>query len=551
MLGTAARHTSRSLTHNRHHLTRQPFSTRLLQRPQSAPRQALFQNIKTAQSTRPISQATHRWKRGFREASKGIWRKNPILLPLALFSLAGATALFTYVAYVEYTTVGPQYVRFPPPVADALRTGVYYTEVDINPPRALQAYKDALRMALEMGMHPYSDEVLGIKFQTAAMLEKAGLIKPAIEVLERVKREILEWVEMGHAIAGTGGGVFDVGLTGEDSKAFAARQQQQRRQQQQLQEPGKESKLEISGEASQNVEDLLKIEAHESALRDKAFKKAVGICMKLGELYASDYIQDAKAAEASQEAAVELCLKELQRRQHLGLPIGRSGRPTFSDMRQAAPANNADDDDSAADNDDDNHMDPWLNLTEIATALTQLADTYNEREQYELALPLYVRALEVLRMDERDEKTNKDYPSCRQAVLLNDIGGTLAHQAQRRAPTATAQAAIIKAFRTAKKDGETEDPDIAQRRALLARGIQFLHTARDVSQRVRPPLRDEECDLSCLFATLNLGELAGVQGRREEAFALFRETGEMAKKLGYPDVEKIAEEGMERAQRLE
>ncbi|PLB40082.1 TPR domain protein [Aspergillus candidus] len=550
MLGTAARHTSRSLTHNRHHLTRQPFSTRLLQRPQSAPRQALFQNIKTAQSIRPISQTTHRWKRGFREASKGIWRKNPILLPLALFSLAGATALFTYVAYVEYTTVGPQYVRFPPPVADALRTGVYYTEVDINPPRALQAYKDALRMALEMGMHPYSDEVLGIKFQTAAMLEKAGLIKPAIEVLERVKREILEWVEMGHAIAGTGGGVFGVGLTGEDSKAVTARQQQQRRQQQ-LKEPGKESKLEISGDASQNVEDLLKIEAHESALRDKAFKKAVGICMKLGELYASDYIQDDKAAEASQEAAVELCLKELQRRQHLGLPIGRSGRPTFSVMRQA-PANNNNNDDDSVDNDlDDNHMDPWLNLAEIAAALTQLADTYNEREQYELALPLYVRALEVLRTDERDEKTNKDYPSCRQAVLLNDIGGTLAHQAQRKAPTATAQAAITKAFRTATKDSETEDADITQRRAFLARGIKFLRSARDLSQRVQPPLRDEECDLSCLFATLNLGELAGVQGQREEALALFRETVEMAKKMGYPDVEKIAEEGMERAQRLE
>lgn len=548
MLGTAARHTGRSLTHNRHHLTRQPFSTRLLQRPQSAPRQALFQNIKTAQSTRHISQTTHRWKRGFREASKGIWRKNPILLPLALFSLAGATALFTYVAYVEYTTVGPQYVRFPPPVADALRTGVYYTEVDMNPPRALQAYKDALRMALEMGMHPYSDEVLGIKFQTAAMLEKAGLIKPAIEVLERVKREILEWVEMGHAISGTGGGVFGVGLTGEDSKAVAARQQQQRRQQQQLlKEPGQESKLEISGDASKSVEDLLKVEAHESALRDKAFKKAVGICMKLGELYASDYIQDDKAAEASQEAAVELCLKELQRRQRLDLPIGRSSRPTFSVMRQA-PANSAHDEDD--DGDDDSHMDPWLNLEEIAAALTQLADTYNDRGQYELALPLYVRALEVLRADERDEKTNKDYPSCRQAVLLNDIGGSLAHQAQ-KGPTATAEAALAKAFRTAKKDGETEDPELTRRRELLARAVQFLHSARDLSQRIQPPLRDDECDLSCLFASLNLGELAGIQGQREEAIALFREAGEKAKEMGYPDVEKLAESGLEKALRLE
>ncbi|PLN79916.1 hypothetical protein BDW42DRAFT_118373 [Aspergillus taichungensis] len=546
MLGSAARHTSRSLTHTRHHLTRQPFSTRLLQRPQSAARRDLFQNIKTTQSTRPISQATHRWKRGFREASKGIWRKNPILLPLALFSLAGATALFTYVAYVEYTTVGPQYVPFPPPVADALRTGVYYTDVDMNPPRALQAYKDALRMALEMGMHPYSDEVLGIKLQTAAMLEKAGLIKPAIEVLDRVKREILEWVETGHARSGTGGGVFGVGLTGEDSQAVAVRQQKQRQQQQQLlKEPGKESKLEISGDAAKDVEDLLKIEAHESALRDKAFKQAVAICMKLGELYASDYIQDSKASEASQEAAVELCLKELQRRQRLNLPIGRSGRPTSSVMQQA-PANNADDDNY----DDDDHIDAWLNLEEIATALTQLADTYQERDQYELSLPLYVRALELLRADERDEKTNKDYPSCRQAHLLTSIGGTLGHQAQ-RAPTATAEAALAKAFRTAKKDGETEDPELTRRRELLARAVQFLLSARDLSQRIKPPLRDETCDMSCLFATLNLGELAVTQGLRDEAVARFREAGEIAKKIGHPEMGEHAEERLATALRIE
>ena len=113
-------------------------------------------------------------KLGFREASKGIWRKNPILLPIALISTAGMALLFAYIAYVEVTHVGPQYHKFPPPVAETLRTAVYYTEVDLNPPKALQAYKDALRIGMEMGMHPFSDEVLGIKLQVAMMLEKGG-----------------------------------------------------------------------------------------------------------------------------------------------------------------------------------------------------------------------------------------------------------------------------------------------------------------------------------------------------------------------------------------
>lgn len=72
---------------------------------------------------------------------------------------------------------------------------MYYTEVDLSPPKALQAYKEALRIGIEMGMHPFSDEVVGIKIQVAMMLERAGLAKAAVEVLERTKGEIMGFVE--------------------------------------------------------------------------------------------------------------------------------------------------------------------------------------------------------------------------------------------------------------------------------------------------------------------------------------------------------------------
>ena len=63
---------------------------------------------------------------------------------------------------------------------------------------------------------------------------------------------------------------------------------------------------------------------YEIRQRDKALKKVIGIQMKLGELYASDHIQEDKKAEEAQVAAVELCLKEMHRRQRLGLPVGSS-----------------------------------------------------------------------------------------------------------------------------------------------------------------------------------------------------------------------------------
>jgi hypothetical protein len=33
-------------------------------------------------------------------------------------------------------------------VADALRTAVYYTEIDLNPAKAMKAYREALHIAL-------------------------------------------------------------------------------------------------------------------------------------------------------------------------------------------------------------------------------------------------------------------------------------------------------------------------------------------------------------------------------------------------------------------
>lgn len=416
--------------------------------------------------------------RKYREASKGIWRKNPILMPLAIFSVVGGAFIFAYISYVELTRVGPQYHKFPPPVADALRTAIYYTEIDLNPAKSMKAYREALRISFEMGIHPYSDEILGIKLQVAMMLEKAGLVKPAIDVLERTKNETLAWVE-------------DVTAGNDTAAAEKVKQAQAQVQKSTV-------NVQVDTEAIQETEEDLKAMAqYEARQRDKALKKVVGIAMKLGELYSSEYIQDEKKAEVAQVAAVEICLKEMHRRQRLGLPVGSSSSGEGSDGEA------------------------WLNLTEIATALAELAATYTAKERYELAMPLYMRALDLIRAAEGTSK------SCKQVVLLNDIATALVGQIQLPA-----------------KSQPQQQPVTAEQTVEAAQ--KWAEKAIEVAAHIQPPLRDEECDITCVVATYNLGELAELRKKPEVAKQRYIEAKAMADGIGYEEGSMMAKEALKR-----
>lgn len=412
---------------------------------------------------------------GYKEASKGIFRKNPIILPLAIVSAVSGIIAFAYISYVEVTQVQPQYHNFPPPVTKALRTAVYYTEIDLNPAKALKAYKDALRIAVEMGMHPFSDEVLGIKLQVAMMLEKAGLVKPAVDVLERTKSEALKWIEEGRATEG--------------SPAAMAKAAQQVKV-----KPGDVDVQIKEGAAQEAEKEMKEMQAFEARQRDKALKKVVGIQMKLAELYGSDYIQEDKKAEEAQVAAVELCLKEMHRRQKLGLPVG-GGTGEDSDA--------------------------WLNLTEIATALADLASTYTTKERHELAMPLYLRALDLIREAEGDS------PSCKQVTLLNDVASAMAGQVQLPASPRAQQQAV-------------------PREQTIEAARQWAQKSLDVAARIKPPVRDEECDITCVAATYNLGELAELQKKPDVAKQCYIEAKSLAQGLGYEDGVAMADEALKR-----
>ncbi|KAJ5777877.1 hypothetical protein N7520_001123 [Penicillium odoratum] len=464
--------TSKLVQAQRPSLTRAIYTNNARPTPQLKPKGT---QLTLSQISRP-RQITfaQRVRLHYREASKGIFRKNPILLPLAIVGVVSAIGTFVYISYVEVTRVGPQYHKFPPPVADALRTAVYYTEIDLNPPKALQAYKEALRIAAELGMHPFSDEVLGIKLQVAMMLEKAGLVKPAIEVLERTKDEALKWVDQGH-----NAGAATVGLAKNGVPASVQTTA---------------DKVQKETEAMQDAEkELREMQEFEARQRDRTLKKVVGMQMKLGELYGSDHIQDEKKAEAAQVAAVELCLKEMHRREKLGLPVGGGGATEGGE-------------------------ESWLNMTEIATALGELASTYSAKERHDLALPLYLRALDLIRGAEGDS------PSCKQVGLLNNVASALVGQVQQPA-------------RNQKSVTPEQSIDAAR---------QWAQKSLDVAARIQPPVRDEECDISCVAATYNLGELAELQNKPDVAQQRYLEAKSLAKGLGFEEGIAMADEALGR-----
>lgn len=144
-------------------------------------------------------------------------------------------------------------------MAVKLRRAIFYTNVQLSPENALKYYKEAVRVAEEVGMDPFSDEVLGIKIQFAFFLEKIQVYRRAIDVLELVRQDCLDWLERRGALEGN------------------------------------------------------------EAKRTRVLAKVVGMTTKLGELYANQYVMERDLAEERLVWAVETVLKETKRREREGV----------------------------------------------------------------------------------------------------------------------------------------------------------------------------------------------------------------------------------------
>jgi hypothetical protein len=135
-------------------------------------------------------------------------------------------------------------------------------------------------------------------------------------------------------------------------------------------------------------------------------------------------------------------------------------------------------------------------------------------------MPLYIRALDLIRNAEGDT------PSCKQVVLLNDVATAMVGHAQLPVKS------------------QPQQPVTADQTVEAAR--QWAQKAIDVAAHIQPPVRDEECDLTCVVATYNLGELAELQKKPQVAKQRYAEAKALADGIGYEEGSLMAKEALKR-----
>ena len=353
------------------HPTRHPLPLRLLSST-SLPtlRPQITSQSQLQCQTRAYHTPYQRFRERFADAKKDIWKTHPILVPSMILFILTTIGTGFYFVYDYLTNVHPRFERYPKPVSDALRKAVYYTEIDLQPTQALAWYKQAMLVAAKVGMHPFSDEVLGIRFQIAAMLERAGMVRAAVEILEKARADCEEWVVNGRRRA----------VIREREAAVERREK---------------GEGERDEERLRSEREEVEREERESRMRDEVMKKVQGTWLKLAELYGSEYIDDAEKTENALIQAVTVSRGELQRRKDLKLPVS------------------------------DDHGKGFINLTHVATAYNELADFYVKKGKSNLATTLYMQALSLIKQDQEPGQA-----TCAQVTLLNNISSQMAQQAQ-------------------------------------------------------------------------------------------------------------------------
>ncbi|KAL4933752.1 TPR domain protein [Aspergillus undulatus] len=417
------------------------------------------------QQTRSLSRL-QRLRLDIKQACKGIWRKNPIFLPFTLFLLSIASLGLAYAIWLEVTHYVPKLHDFPPEVARELRQALFYTEIDLQPREAVKHFNLALKAAQEAGMHKFSDEVLGIRLTAVDMMEKAGVMGSAIASLEKTKRDILEWVEEGRK---------EAAKKKEEHEKHAKTLQELKAKKEEAQRKSPtavQPKLEIDNpDVVETYEKMQENAKWEETQRDKGIKKAVGISIKLADLYDSDHIQDSKKAEAAREAAVDISMKELAYREASGLPV--SG----GNMRDGEEADS---------------KFPYLTRSEVAMTLLDLAQAYSMSDKEDLAISLWFRSAELLQEDEGGK------PSCQQVSIITNIATVTGKHSLR-----------LRMY------GNEEAQALAAK--VMDNGSNMAKLALEVTNKIPETERDELCHSSCVVAKHILGEFFEAQGKIEEA----------------------------------
>lgn len=120
--------------------------------------------------------------------SSGIANRNSIL------AISGWAAY--YIPWYYQNVILRPYHNFPEEVAKKLRRALFYSRgkyLDIK--EANKYFRQALHTANELGMDPFSDEIMGVKYTIAALFEDAGYYALACDVLEIMRSDCQRWID--------------------------------------------------------------------------------------------------------------------------------------------------------------------------------------------------------------------------------------------------------------------------------------------------------------------------------------------------------------------
>ncbi|KAK4219316.1 hypothetical protein QBC37DRAFT_273195 [Rhypophila decipiens] len=408
------------------------------------------------------------------ETLRKTYQTNPISLVTAFFVLGSVGVIMIYVVYIYFTYFnGEHFTRYPEPVAAALRKALYFTNVDQDPKRALKYYKQALALCDELNIDPFTDEVIGIKLQVSHWLQTINNQANAVQVLESLLADCKRWIEKAENAIKDG--------TVPPS----------------LMPPSNlKDKEEKAGSKQEEEAEKAEPKAPENiwGKRNRILQKAVQISVKLAELYNDDHLLKPDIAHERLIWGVETSLKELARRTTEGIKPGEGN---------------------------------WMNAEEHGAALESLAHSYETRDLFELALPLFFQALGA----SRDQ--------CHSAVLMNNIAVCFAQHNVGRPGVAAIDKTVV-----GEKSGSSATP--AERRAAyLAAAQRWAANAKQHATEPKGEQRTAECDEACAVSLCNLGDIASLTGKPAEARQFFEQAIAMSKKIGYTPAITQAEAGLE------
>jgi hypothetical protein len=237
--------------------------------------------------------------------------------------------------------------------------------------------------------------------------------------------------------------------------------------------------------------------------RSRVLMRAILLAFKVGEMY-QDLDKD-KNAEDAMVWGTETLLKEIRRRK---------------------------------DNDvDENEEGVWFDNTAVSECLEsksfpinfsqsskaekklgageELANHFEKTDQFALATPLYLSAMEMIPSS-----------SCHAITLMNNLAATLSQQ---NLPPLSA----------------SSTPQIT-RAHLLEDAKKWAEKALEIDATIKPPLRTIECDFTRLASTQNLADITAMLGDTEKSRQLYIDALNLAKGLSSQEGVQRAIEGLER-----